>query len=228
MRQVVGAAIIRDGRVLAARRTSPTRSAGQWEFPGGKVEPGETSTAALVREIEEELGCLIEVRDWLPESVALNAQLTLNIAQARLLSGQPVVGPDHDDLRWLGCDELDEVPWLPADVAFLHNVRELLVADSEQPAALLRGIVFDEGEAAAVATELRNGGYQADVVRERLAGEDDDEAHPWAVVTDAPAIMLEVLIDRFDGWLDLVEPSTPTLPPLILPAAPKRSHRFSG
>ena len=57
MAQVVGAAIVRDGRVLAARRTTPPEPAGRWELPGGKVEPGETAAAALVREIGEELGC---------------------------------------------------------------------------------------------------------------------------------------------------------------------------
>jgi len=66
---VVGAAIIRDGRVLAARRTSPAAAAGRWEFPGGKVEPGETREAALVREVAEELGCRVEVTRWLTEEV---------------------------------------------------------------------------------------------------------------------------------------------------------------
>ena len=55
-RVVVGAAIVRDGRVLACRRTSPVEAAGRWELPGGKVEPGETPEAALVREVREELG----------------------------------------------------------------------------------------------------------------------------------------------------------------------------
>lgn len=67
----------------------------------------------------------------------------------------------------------------------------------------MRGIFFDEDDARRVADELRRDGWQADVSRERLAGEDDDEAHPWAVVTDAPTIRLELLIDAHDGWLDL-------------------------
>jgi 8-oxo-dGTP diphosphatase len=61
MGSVVGAAIVRDGRVLAARRTHPAETAGRWEFPGGKVEPGETPQAALAREITEELGARVAV-----------------------------------------------------------------------------------------------------------------------------------------------------------------------
>ena len=61
MAAVVGAAIVRDGRVLAARRTAPPEAAGRWELPGGKVESGETPDAALVREVAEELGCTVAV-----------------------------------------------------------------------------------------------------------------------------------------------------------------------
>jgi hypothetical protein len=69
-------------------------------------------------------------------------------------------------------------------------------------------------------------GFEAELDRERLAGEDDDEDHPWAVVTDAPQLMLELLVDAHDGWLDVDEPApTVVLPPLDLPAAPKRIKR---
>nr|WP_218855925.1 hypothetical protein [Nocardioides daedukensis] len=69
-------------------------------------------------------------------------------------------------------------------------------------------------------------GWEASVVRERLAGEDDDEDHPWAVVTDAPDIVFEVIVDQHDGWLDAEEPEPATPPaPLDLPTAPKRIKR---
>lgn len=222
MRQVVGAAIVRDGLVLAARRASG-KYAGRWEFPGGKVEPGESPTMALAREIAEELDCAIEVISWLPEVVALRADLQLAVAHAALVSGEPAAGPDHREVRWLQPDELDDLDWLDADVSFLDSVRALQV--ETVIVAGVRGIVFEEAAAEAIAAELRAGGYAAAITRERLAGEDDDEAHPWAVVTDAPAFMMEVLIDRYDGWLDVVEPAPPTLPPLTLPTAPRLRFR---
>ena len=66
----------------------------------------------------------------------------------------------------------------------------------------MRAIFFDEEHAAAAVARLRRDGYAADVQRERLAGEDDDEDHPWAVLSDAPLVALELLVDAYDGWLD--------------------------
>ena len=90
----------------------------------------------------------------------------------------------------------------------------------------MRAIFFDEDDAQAMARQLRADGFEALVERERLAGEDDDEDHPWAVVSDAPACMLEVLVDAHDGWLD-EDPGeqAPPLPPLDLPLAPRRIKR---
>lgn len=92
----------------------------------------------------------------------------------------------------------------------------------------MRAILFEPDDAQAVAQRLRADGYQAQVERERLAGEDDDEDHPWAVVTDAPHFVVEVMIDDFDGWLDDEAPAAsdvPPLPPLTLPDGPKRIKR---
>ncbi|HEY1135504.1 MAG TPA: hypothetical protein VGE77_13095 [Nocardioides sp.] len=93
----------------------------------------------------------------------------------------------------------------------------------------MRAIFFDPDDAAAAVARLRADGYDADVERERLAGEDDDEDHPWAVVSDAPAFVLEVVCDELDGWFDADEPAPAApLPPLDLPAAPKRIKRPQG
>ncbi|MDO7868918.1 hypothetical protein [Nocardioides jiangxiensis] len=93
----------------------------------------------------------------------------------------------------------------------------------------MRGIFFEEDDARAVVARLRNDGFDADVAREHLAGEDDDEDHPWCVTTDAPLIALELLVDEYDGWLDVdeaaAEPTRVDLPPLNLPAAPIRVKR---
>jgi hypothetical protein len=101
----------------------------------------------------------------------------------------------------------------------------------------VRAIFFEEDDARAVVARLRADGFEAHLERERLAGEDDDEDHPWAVLSDAPAFMLEVLVDTHDGWLDEDAPDeaprqvdgeaeqTTPLPPLDLPTAPRRVKR---
>lgn len=86
----------------------------------------------------------------------------------------------------------------------------------------MRAIFFDEDDARAVARRLVGDGFEARVDRERFAGEDDDEDHPWAVVSDAPTFMVELLVDEYDGWLDEGTPPPSPLPPLDLPAAPRR------
>lgn len=121
--QVVGAAILDGGRVLAARRTTPAEAAGRWEFPGGKVEPGETPDEALVREVAEELGCTIVVDGWLGGEVAIGARYVLAVALARLTDGVPQPH-EHDRVRWLAADELDDVDWLQPDRPFLSELRE--------------------------------------------------------------------------------------------------------
>ena len=88
----------------------------------------------------------------------------------------------------------------------------------------MRGIFFDEEHARAAAARLVADGYAAEAVRERLAGEDDDEDHPRAVLTDAPEMVLDLLVDEYDGWLD-TGPGAPPPAPLDLPAAPKRIKR---
>ena len=121
----MGAAILRDGRVLAARRTSPAPVAGRWEFPGGKVEPGESPAAALVREIAEELGCRAEVTGWLAGEVPIGSSHILTVALARLVDGEPVA-VEHDLVRWLSAVELGDVDWLEADRPFLTELGNIL------------------------------------------------------------------------------------------------------
>src|SRR5215510_2677234 len=99
---VVGAAIIREGRLLAARRTTPPEAAGRWELPGGKVEPGEDPGDALVREVAEELGCRVAVVGWLDGEQPIGSTHVLRAARCRLVVGNPRAGSDHDEVRWLG------------------------------------------------------------------------------------------------------------------------------
>jgi 8-oxo-dGTP diphosphatase len=125
--QVVGAAIVHRGRLLAARRTTPPEAAGRWELPGGKVEPGETARSALVREIAEELGCTVEVGDWLDGAQPIGTSYVLHVARCRVTVGAPSPGVDHDELRWLASGELDGLDWLEPDRPFLHQLRPLLL-----------------------------------------------------------------------------------------------------
>ncbi|PUA79407.1 hypothetical protein [Nocardioides currus] len=85
----------------------------------------------------------------------------------------------------------------------------------------MRAIFFEEDDAQQVVRRLTADGFEARAERERLSGEDDDEGHPWAVVTDAPDFMLELMVDEHDGWLD-AEEDAPSVTPLVLPTAPKR------
>jgi 8-oxo-dGTP diphosphatase len=122
MTDVVGVAILDGSRLLAARRAEPHRLAGQWELPGGKVEPGEGLEAAAVREVAEELGCLVEVTRALDGSSRIDDALVLRVVLARLVAGDPVPG-EHDAVRWLRAGEIEEVVWAAADVPFLDRLR---------------------------------------------------------------------------------------------------------
>ncbi|MEU9285276.1 (deoxy)nucleoside triphosphate pyrophosphohydrolase [Streptomyces sp. NPDC048275] len=115
---VVGAALQRDGRLLAARRSAPPELAGRWELPGGKVEPGEAPEAALVRELREELGVDAEPVERVPGEWPLRAPYVLRVWTARLRpgSGDPKPLEDHDELRWLAPGEVWDVDWLDQDV----------------------------------------------------------------------------------------------------------------
>ncbi len=116
MTVVVAAAIERDGRYLAARRTKPDWAAGRWEFPGGKVEAGESEVYALVREIREELGVEISVGARVPGEWPLHDELVLHLYVATLMYGEPQPLDHHDELRWLAPDEFGDVAWLESDV----------------------------------------------------------------------------------------------------------------
>jgi 8-oxo-dGTP diphosphatase len=126
---VVGAVLVRSGKVLAARRIAPAELAGRWEFPGGKVEPDEAEADALVRECEEELGVTIDVLDRVGPDVPLPGGSVLRCYFARLrqgLSNFPDSSSDHDELRWLAVDELGSVDWLPGDRPIVEAVRARL------------------------------------------------------------------------------------------------------
>ncbi|WP_240615907.1 (deoxy)nucleoside triphosphate pyrophosphohydrolase [Nakamurella deserti] len=128
-RTVVAAAVLRDGAVLAARRSYPADVAGRWEFPGGKVAPGETEVEAVRRELAEELGDAfaagLEVGERVGPDIALDVELVLRLYAVRG-GGEPVAAGSHDDVRWIPAASLDDPDWLDADRRLLPALRPLL------------------------------------------------------------------------------------------------------
>lgn len=127
MGSVVGAAIVRDGRVLAARRTHPAETAGRWEFPGGKVEPGESRRTALEREIDEELNCVVEVGDEVATTRYDDGRVVVVLTTfwCRLVAGTPRL-TEHTAVRWVAPDQLGALDWAPADVPAVERIAALL------------------------------------------------------------------------------------------------------
>lgn len=123
----VVAAIIRDGNKIFATQRGYGEFKDGWEFPGGKVEEGETPQEALKREIEEELETEIEVGDYLTtiEHDYPKFHLSMKCYWARIIEGKPVL-LEHEAARWLSRDELDSVAWLPADVTIIELVKQAL------------------------------------------------------------------------------------------------------
>lgn len=130
-KQVVGAAIVdslhRPARLLAARRSAPASLAGLWEFPGGKVEPGEAAEAALHRELQEELGVGIRLGAELEGPSAggwpLNERAEMRVWFSEIVRGDPAPLEDHDELRWVSVrapEEVLELPWIPADLPIVE------------------------------------------------------------------------------------------------------------
>jgi 8-oxo-dGTP diphosphatase len=129
-RVIVAAVIVMAGRVLACERSAPPEVAGRWEFPGGKVEPGETDAQALARECAEELGVRVRVDARVGPDVPLaHGRAVLRVYAVTLLNGDRPRALEHSAMRWLSVGELDSVPWLPADKPIVAELPGLLAAD---------------------------------------------------------------------------------------------------
>lgn len=113
----------RPTRVLAARRSAPPALAGGWEFPGGKVEPGESDADAAVRELREELGVEVSLGDRVGGAWPLAGTAVMHLWWGVVTAGEPRALQDHDDLRWLTAATLDDVAWLEHDRPIVEHLR---------------------------------------------------------------------------------------------------------
>lgn len=123
----VVAAIIRDGDKIYATQRGYGEFKGGWEFPGGKIEEGETPEQALIREIKEELDTEIEVGELVDvvEYDYPTFHLLMNCYWCKIVSGDLVL-KEHDAARWLNRDELFDVEWLPADIELIDKIGRIL------------------------------------------------------------------------------------------------------
>ena len=124
--RVVAAIIIKNGKVLATQRGYGDFKGG-WEFPGGKIDAGETPEEALIREIKEELDTEVEVIELLDtvEYDYPNFHLSMDCFICSIKSGDLVL-KEHEAAQWLTKETLDSVNWLPADLGLIDKIREYL------------------------------------------------------------------------------------------------------
>ncbi|WP_296808887.1 (deoxy)nucleoside triphosphate pyrophosphohydrolase [uncultured Methanobrevibacter sp.] len=159
---VVAAIIHKDNKILATKR-GYGEFINQWEFPGGKIEENETKEEALIREIKEELNVEIEITNF---ALDLEYQyptfyLKMSCYDCTIKSGTPKL-LEHNDARWLSKDELDDVNWIPADIAAVDYLKETMVDHLSMMEKMKK---VDE--------EMQKCGYDLDRLKELYENTDD-------------------------------------------------------
>ena len=124
MKKVTAAILIKDGKILIAKRKADDRQANKWEFPGGTVEQNETPQACLKREIQEEFGINVSVGRILGESIYLYDHGSIKLLAYRVhwKSGKIALN-DHADYRWVSAKALVEYDFAPADIPFVEKLQ---------------------------------------------------------------------------------------------------------
>lgn len=125
MTEVVAALIWEDNRFLSCQRPAHKARGLLWEFVGGKVEPGETKEQALIRECQEELAVTVAVQDVFMEVDHVYPDLTVHLTlfNASIAEGIPQK-IEHNDLRWITVEEIDQFEFCPADEEILRRLKE--------------------------------------------------------------------------------------------------------
>lgn len=125
--KVVGAILIKEGRILCAQRGGEKSLPYLWEFPGGKIEQGESPHQALIRELSEELLIEVELEATIFDAVSYEYDfgvVNLTTIIGKLKSGEPVL-TEHQEIRWLSPEELFEVEWAPADIPIVKQLSKM-------------------------------------------------------------------------------------------------------
>ncbi|MEK4138107.1 MULTISPECIES: (deoxy)nucleoside triphosphate pyrophosphohydrolase [Kurthia] len=126
---VVGAVMVNDEeKIFCAQRSKKMSLPGLWEFPGGKIEDGETKQQALIREIQEELACSIEVYEQIEDTTYEYETFVVRLEtfKAKILKGEPVL-QEHQASKWIAVEELDQLNWAAADVPAVKKIQKEFV-----------------------------------------------------------------------------------------------------
>ena len=125
MIEVVAALIWRQGKFLICQRPKSKKRALNWEFVGGKVEPGETKAQALIRECVEELAITVKVNDEFCQVTHQYPDVTVNLTlfNAEIVQGEPQM-LEHNDMKWITTAEIDNYEFCPADVEILEKIKK--------------------------------------------------------------------------------------------------------
>lgn len=125
MKEVTAAIIIKKDLILIARRGRNENLAGKWEFPGGKIEDGETAQQCLIREIKEELNIDVKVGNFFEESIYVytDGEIKLLTYFAEIINGNIKLSV-HDEVKWVSIKEIDKFDFAPADVKLVEKLRE--------------------------------------------------------------------------------------------------------